>query len=423
MYRFLILGSLIQFLGTSGLILLALPLLPAIASLFQLNEWIWLLPWYLGVGILQLTGLSLSQSLECLFWQKEAQYTLALGSLVKLVGVLLAVAHGGLDLSNLVIVLGLAEGLTVSLLILSAYRRWLRDERRTSGKSSWWKENSRRVTRYGLWAMILKQSNLLYGSGPNRLAAAHCLTAPEVALVGAADTLAALVRRFLPAQMLMGIIRPAMLARFSSGGDFAHVARVFDVVYRINATILLLPAGILFIAGEPFFGWLTNEKYGTAASVLAGFLILMMSEGLRTLLELMVQAVEKNQIFVLTNLIQSASLVIAIPLFGHLGPWAIIVANILGTVTANVIVVRWLRGFGYDFSLDAKLLLRVLAYAGSAWVVCWGMLRFAGPVVSAVAAVGVYAVMLRVWPPLRDDEMMLFRKLFVRKALRPREGE
>ena len=61
-----------------------------LARLLNLGEWGWLLGWYLLlVGCLRVTATFTGWALESLLWQKQAQYSIAVSTLVKLGGVLL----------------------------------------------------------------------------------------------------------------------------------------------------------------------------------------------------------------------------------------------------------------------------------------------------------------------------------------------
>ena len=420
MYRMLWVGVLLRALVVGLLFLIAVQFTPLIAEKFKLVEWQWLMVPYFLIGIMHFTTLTLSQSLESLLWQKQAQYTLAAGSLLKLVLLLAAAAINQLDLLTLIVIEGIAEALMLSSLVYFGLKRWQADEHRYAGDLGWWKQNARRVLRFGFFGCLVSQSRILYGSAPNRSLTAYYMPTGEIAIMGMADSIIKLARRFMPTRMLVSMVRPVFMARFSTDGDFQALVRMSNLVYRINLGVLILPIALLFVVGMPLFDWMTEGKYGLAAPLLGGFLCIMIAEGMRTLLELLVQAVEKNHIFLISNLFQSASLFLAIPLFPSIGLWALVVANLSGTVMANIVIIVWLNHLGYRFQLDKLLSLQIILYGTLSALLGWWCLQQWESFILATAVICVtYAILMIAVTPMRASEkdqlMHLLKKSFGRK--------
>lgn len=412
MYRMLWVGVLLRALIIAFLFFIAIQLMPFIAEKFNLVDWQWLMAPYFLIAIAHFTTLTLSQSLESLLWQKQAQYTLAAGSMLKLVLLLGAASVNQLDLLALVIIEGIAEMLMLSGLVYFGLKRWRSDEHRAAGDLGWWKHNARRVIRYGFFGFLVSQTRVLYGSAPNRLLTAYYMPTGEVAVLGMADSIIKLARRFMPTRMLVSMVRPIFMARFSSDGDFQSLVGMSNLVYRVNLGVLVLPIALLFVVGTPLFDWLTAGKYGLAAPLLGGFLCIMIAEGMRTLLELLVQAVEKNHIFLISNLFQSASLFLAIPLFPSMGLWALVVANLSGTVMANIVIIVWLKRIGYRFRLDKLLSLQIILYGTvSALMGWWCLKQWDSFLLSTALICLVYAVLIIAFTPLRASEKDLIKRL------------
>ncbi|NEV62837.1 lipopolysaccharide biosynthesis protein [Thiorhodococcus minor] len=422
-YRLLFYGMLFRLLVVSLLFLAALPLLPWVARVFNVEEWIWLLPWYLLVGYLRLGAFWLSQCLESLLWQKESQYSMAVGGAVAaLVMVYLAVV-GELTLERVVLAEGLGESVALSLLVLSWVRRWRQDQQRAVGDSGWWRENRQRAVRYGLWSYLLSQSSLLYGSAPNRLLAAHALPVSELAILGVADSFMNLARKWVPTRMLMSMVRPLAMARFAATGDFQDVTRLSDFVFRINLILLGLPVAILTVAGPELLAWITAGHYPEAGYLLMGFLLVLATQGMRDLLELMVQALEKNPILLWTNLLQSASLLIAVVLLPVVGLWGLVISNLAGTLAANAIVIARLRGLGYRLGWRLDLTAWIGLHCALSIAVGLAVEKGMGsPSMAVVCVVLTYAALLLLKPPLSRDETQVVTSLMRRRLVaRPAE--
>lgn len=411
MYWMLSRGMLARVFLVCIVLLIGLPFAFMFSDELGLASWLWVLPWYAGVGVLRLSAFSLSQSLEALLWQKQAQYGMAFGGLARLVGILLAMKLGILDLWAVVLIELFSEFLSLLVMGVGWYSKRSADASRGEGNPGWWQEHRKRVVKFGLWSGLLNQTRILYGSSPNRLAVAHFMGSAELALFGFADSLNSIAERLMPTKMMMSMIRPVFIARFSEKQDFNELVSLSNLVYRLNLSLLALPMTLLIIAGEPLLDWLTAGKYGTAAYLLAGFLALMLTEGLRTTLELLVQTVEKNEIL-LSNLIQSSSLLLAVPLFPYLGLWSLIIVNILGTMTANIVVVLLLRKHGFVVHFNYGLALLVVAYSLLAGGLgYWSLAASGSHLLAAGVAVLVYIACMALKPPLFKQEKDMLTSL------------
>lgn len=418
-YRLLFWGMMFRTFVVSAMFAAMLPFIPQIAEAFNFQAWVALFPLYLVMSYFRLTALWLSQSLESFLWQKESQYSLALGGLVSAGLMIALVMTGNLELRNVILAELAGELTSLALLLIGWTRRWFKDRQRDEGDRYWWRDNKRRVIRYGAWSYALNQSALGYGSAPNRLVAAHFLGVADTAVLGAADNMMNLARKLVPTRMFMSMVRPLAMARFASSGDFQAVAAISESVFRMNLILLVFPISILAVVGPELMGWITNGKYAEAGYLLMGFLFVLIAEGLRSLVELMVQALEKNPIFFWTNLAQSASLVIAVPLLPLIGLWGLVVANLVGTVMANSIVIGRLRRQGFGFRIYFDLVAWIFVHGAVAslagWTV-WQVFPSLGLTVAAVTL--IYVVLTLLNPPLLPAERLLVQELADKKLRR-----
>lgn len=420
-YRLLGYGLAIRLVSVLFFIGIALPFLPQIGVAFSLNDWLWLIPWALALGLLDYITYTLSQSMESFLWQKEAQYSLATGNLVSMVIVLVLGLTGHLTVASALLAEGIGLGIALVWLTVGLYGRWEADEDRGEGDAGWLVRNRGRLLRFGAWTFGLNLTTVGYGPGPNRLLVAYNLPAADVAVFGFAGQIANLARRLMPTRMIASMIRPLLLARFASSGDFARLVSMINLVYRINLVILVLPIGALIVGGAPLLNWLTAGKYGDAAPLLAGMLLVLVSEGMRSMLELIVQAVEKNHILAGSNVVQSVSLLLAIPFIAALGPWALVVSNMVGTVMANMVLVVWLARYGYRFTLTWGPVSQVVAYTVAAVSLGVGGKVLVGPsflgfdaggeLLGVVVFASVLVTLFWMWPPFSKNELHLVGSL------------
>ena len=422
-YRMIVIGVISRLLFMLLTVMTLLYFLPNLVEFLNQTQWQWLLPWYLCVGLIRLVSLSLAQAMEALLWQRISQYSLAIASMAKLSGVLLCILMGKMSLLNIVIVESISESLLLLLLVRGLYKNWSKDPERSQGSGPWWKFNNKRVFKYGSTKYLVNLSMLLYGSGPNRLLASSLMPNSEVALFGFADSLFQLFQRFMPSRLLLGLVRPVFIANYSTTGDFKKLTQMSNLLLRINMFILIIAAVAVAVIGQPIFDWITNGKYGSANLLLAGFLILLVFEGLRLIIEILIEAVEKNQISILCNLVQSLSFLIAIPLLPLIGLWGLVIANILGTVTAIFLAISRLRSFGFHFSIDTLFCSLIVFYGIIAGFTGWLVLNKFNSIVIAGAAIGgVYLLLCLLKPPFHKSEITKLINVVMKRKIKPKSN-
>lgn len=416
-YGLLLWGALLRALVLVLLALLAWWGAPTLARLFGFQDWLWVLPLALAVGVMRLSALTISQAMESFLWQKEAQYSLAAGGMVRL-GLTVALYLGDrLNLQSALIAELAAESLTFVLLCLRSRSRWLTDGERDRGEQFWWRRNLKRLWRFGLWSWLVEVAGIFYGSAPNRIVAAKFMGGADFAAFGFADNQANLGRRFLPVRLLIGLIRPVFMSRFAVNRDFSQLVQMANLVFRFNMLLFAVPIVLLVVVGEPVFAWLTAGKYGSAAVLLAGFLCVLILEGLKFLFSLLTQAVERTEIMLFANLLSSTSIALAFLLFPWLGVWAIIVASLAGVGISILVTAIVLARHGFGFTLDWRLNTHIVASSLLA-IASGAVLQqlWAGGIValvmSALVSMAVFALCsLTIFKPFTVTELSTIQRL------------
>jgi len=116
-YRLLTIGVSLRFvlaLAIVGILLINLPLL---TSALNVPDQGGLLGYFLLIGALRITGLSMSQACDALLWQRLTQVSLVLVNLTRVLGILLVYLLFSVDLKSVILVELVAELLFLVLLI------------------------------------------------------------------------------------------------------------------------------------------------------------------------------------------------------------------------------------------------------------------------------------------------------------------
>lgn len=412
MYRLLAIGIALRMVlyAAAGFVLLAFA--DVLSALLKIDEWRSLLPLYLVVGFFRINATFASAVLESLLWQREAQFSLAVSYLVKLVALLAVVLTGNLTLELLVWIECGVELLALVLLIVSAFVRRLGDRENSIGNGSILVQDWRRYANFGLWAYAQNLTSILYGSAPNRLVISYFLPVGSIAMFGAVDRLITYIRRYEPLLVFLGMVRPIFNSRFTNPDDFPRLVSMANLLFRLNFIVLLVPFILFAVAGEPLFDWLTAGKYAEAASIFLAFYTVLILGSANPMIDILVKVVEQNRIYTVSNLVLSASIGLALPLLPVMGLWGLALANGTGIVLAISIILRYLRKVGYPIAIDGGPIVRIVVAAAAAVGV--GHLALQADVITFAAVMLSYlcfGCILYVWPAFQDDEKELILKV------------
>lgn len=414
MYRLLAWGLALRAALYAMAALILLVFSEPLGALLKLGEWLWLLPAYALVGFLRVNATFAVEVLESLLWQREAQYSVAVATLLKLAAVLILVAYGDFSLEYFILIEGSAELLTLLLLLGSAFVRWLYDRERTAGDASVLTRDANRYLNYGLWTYAQHLSSIFHGSAPNRLFISYFLPVASIALFGVIDRFITFVRHYEPLKIFIGMVRPIFNSRFTRPGDFPNLVSLANLLFRVNLVVLIVPLILFAVAGGPLFDWITAGNYAEAAPIFLAFYAVVVIASANTLLDILVKLVERTKIYTLSNLALSASIFLAIPLMPLMGLWALALANGLGFVLSFTIIMIYMKRVGYEVKFDWALIVRAVAFALAAIAVGHLLLQFGVSVVLSVAAAYAgFLLALCCWPPLRREERALVERVLL----------
>jgi len=388
----------------------------AIAGLLKLGEWDWLLGTYLVVGFFRIMALFTAAALESLLWQKQSQYSIAAGSLLRLIGVLYLIANNNLDLHTLVMLELLTEALALLFLIVSGLLKWRCDPQRHAGSLATLRQDAARYTRFSAWAYLFNLTTVTHGSAPNRLIVSHMLGATTTALFGAIDRLIQFAKQYEPVKLLLGLVRPVFNAQYRSREDYPTIMSMGDGMFRLNLVVLMLPLLPVAIAGETLFSIITAGKYASASSLFLGFYLILILGSFMMVLELLVKAVEHTRILVVSNLVLSSSALIAWPFLDSHGLWALVYAISAGHVIAILAVVTYLNLHDFPVRIRWRQVAKICVFAGLAIMLGYGVgVLGLHEFVGVALAFSVYTACILKWMPFTSDEQDLFKQMFLKK--------
>jgi len=405
MYRLLFRGITVRGFTFAAVALLLYVFAAPICRALEFDQWVEVVRWYCLVGFLRVTSTFIGAALESMLWQREAQYSAAIGGLLQLLLVGGAVWRGGMTLPEFVAIEIVSEGVLLLLILGWAIARWRADPERNVGDPDVLRRERDRYSRFAFWSYAQNLTSIGFGSAPNRLLVSYFLPIDALARFGVIDRFIAFVVRYLPLRMFVGLFRPVLNSRFDGGKGYDTVIASANMLFRGNLVVLMVPFVVFGVAGDALFAWLTGGKYVDLTALFLGFLAVAILTSVDNLMDIIVKLLEESRIYTATNIVRSCAIALAIPLVHSIGLWSLVVANFLGLLIAFTIIFMHLRRRGRRIRVDWSLVARIIAFAAGAIGLGQAIiLVHVPPIPAAMAAGAAFVLALWLWPPLKPAE-------------------
>lgn len=392
-------------------------LAPFVFPLIGLGDWQWAAKAYLAVVLVRVVELSLFGVLESMLQQAIAQLGFSLVTLFRFALLAIASANGDLGLETVIAIELITDLIGCGVLLIGLIRTVPRHPGRADDDAAGWLRGSwKRMGDFGLKGYAQHLLVIPYVGSTNRLLVGGALASAEVALFGFAQSVTDLIYRYLPSNLLTGIIRPVLTARYVRDRQFADLELAANLIFKINATLVCAAAVAIFAGGQPMLDVVTRGKYheGTV-SLLLLMCALLLAYSMRSMLDQVCHALERNGPLIWANALMLLSLPPGIALLPAAGVYALPAANLAGAVLSCAMVAWRLRRAGFDFRYDLAGLSKLLGVTGAA-ILAATAARWAGGgwVLAAALALTTFAVAMLTAGPFRPAERGLMRAMFGR---------
>ncbi len=219
---------------------------------------------FLVIVVLRSTAHFLSQVLESTLNQGLVQVGFSLSAAVRLVGMAWLLQRGDVRLIDVIYVEAIADA--ASILVIGAGVLKVLFEPATAAAAApaqdafWLRARLRTIARFAAAGYLQHLAILPYGAATNRLVAGHMLAASAVASLGFAQSLAEYIKRYLPALLLIGLIRPVIVARWTRERSFAAVAEMCRQVVLVNVVFIAWTVCVLAVSGTEILQALVRRQ-------------------------------------------------------------------------------------------------------------------------------------------------------------------
>ncbi len=335
------------------------------ASMINMATFIQALKLYLMVVLLRTTAHFLSQVMESTLHQGIVQFSFSVAALLRLVGMLYLTQLDGAGLLEVIWVEILSDVVSLFILLVGVINL-LRKKNLSSNPpqddKTWLKTNFQQIKHLAMTGYAQHIVGLPFGSNTNRLVGGYLFPSQTMANFGYAQLFYEYIKRYLPAQLLVGLIRPVVIARFSHGRNFAAAAKTCESVVFVNIAIIGAILTALIVGGEQILLLISAGKYGMDALwVLIALMFVLTFETHRLILEMLVQTVERYAILIPSNIILALSIVPAILFFPQLGAVGFPIMNAVTLLACNFLVKKKLASEGYFIASDLNSLYKLSA--------------------------------------------------------------
>ena len=237
----------------------------SLAHVIGLSDFYEVFKVYLLVVVFRTTMHFLSQILESTLNQGIVQFAFAVASVVRLLGMFYLMQSHHAGLLDVVWVEVVSDGLGMLVMLAGVIHViWRTAQEQDSPKDdgNWVSRNLPQIANFAVAGYVQHIVGLPFGSNTNRLVGGYLFSNPVMASFGFANSLYEYIKRYLPAQLLVGLIRPVVVARFSEKRDFLAAAKTCEQVILINTILIGGIFAVLAVGGHEILTWVSGGKYG-----------------------------------------------------------------------------------------------------------------------------------------------------------------
>lgn len=355
-----------------------------VARWFHLETYLFALNLYCGVLFIEGVARIIRDSiLGELMQQKLAQASLVLRNLLLLLSIVWLKVAVWPDVSlNYVRLHDVAVAEFFSALAgltLVAYSLWHHLRRlphREKTQSDWKPVDKKTIWRTASHMYLSYLLTLSYGAQVFTFIVNTWLGLQAAAVFGFARNLSDLLRKYLPSEMFMALIRPKFVASFAaSGGDVTVLRANALLVWKIS--LFVLAPGILFFAayGEEFVNLVSNGKFTEHSLLVFGMLLTLIPASQRRILEMVATILHHPDLCSRASAMGLIMLPLAFLLLSMgFGLWGIVLTLFLGETLFNTMLITSLKRRAYPYIVP----LRSLLVLGGAGALNWLLLHVLG---------------------------------------------
>lgn len=321
------------------------------ANVFSLERFLFAYQVFLIVVVLRATTHFLSQVLESTLHQKTVQIGFLTATVARFVGMLYLTFESNPNLVDVIWVEAISDVLSLVIMFASVVRLLMDSSNQNPiDDGKWLKGNLKQIAKFAFAGYVQHMAITPYAGHTNRLVGGSMLTVASMAAYGFALSMYEYIRRYMPALLLVGLIRPVIVARYSQHKNFSAAASLCNQVVQVNILLILGVVNVLLVGGGDMLMVISAGKYGQGSVLLLAMLFfVLLLETQRDQLEMLAQTIERYHFLIYSNIVLALSIFLAILLIPAIGALGFPIANGIGLLVANEWVRKKMKDGGFIF--------------------------------------------------------------------------
>jgi O-antigen/teichoic acid export membrane protein len=274
-----------------------------------------------------------------------------------------------------------------------------------------------RLLPFALPLFVAQCLTQLYSPDAIKLIVSRVLGVAEAAAFGFAHALSYVLLRYLPATLLIGLIRPMLVARRALGGSDQQLITVGNLILKVNLFLLLPLAALFAVAGREFSSLASGGKYAAAGPILFLMTLLLVLNGTHVVLSMLATALEDRRAVLLGTVVSMPGIFVGLWLAPVLGVTAMVLGLWLSELLWCGFTLWLLKKSGFVFRIDMPAWLKLFVAAAASAAIAAGlstMLEFKGNfhlIASGAAIAVVYLSLCVLLSPLAAAERAILTRL------------
>lgn len=326
--------------------------------------------WVFAFGCMQ----SMSAVLESLLLQRASQLAATLSSAVRLGALVMLAMTNGLVVSEVLVceLLGAVTGSTVALFGIVRYFRGEPGLALTTHVGLG--DMKARLVRFATFNYSAQFVMQGYGHEIWRVLAAKLLGLADAARYGFVVSMMETIQKYLPATLLIRMIRPVFVSRYAANRDFGQLNVFASLVLKLNLLVLAPMIGIAVGVGATLIPLLTEGKYADADLLLGFVLLLLVPASHQWVISILANTLEKNSLQFQGALVALVGTPVGWFAVGYIGLYGVVLGIGTSALLYNSFVVLRLRAMGFPYRQDMRGVIGLLACGAVAWAGAAGVL-------------------------------------------------
>ncbi|MCK9983766.1 MAG: hypothetical protein AzoDbin1_00238 [Azoarcus sp.] len=340
------------------------------------------------------------QLLSCLLLQGAAQTSQMLRNFAMLgFAYLLATEVEWRSASTLALAELCASGLSLAFAVGCLYRYLHRVRDGAAEDVLWRPPGWGSLLRSGWNAWLSNLANLCWGGQIVILIATRFMGPETTAALGFTRNLADQVRRYMPMEFLLSIVRTLLIAGYAKNSDVRQLAARAGLVYRANLLFLLPLLVCAVISGKEVVSAISNGQYRSANWFLVGWLSVLVFAAHHKVSDLLAHALDRSDLSRKSSLRLLVTPLLIVAAAYHQAWWLMFGVLASAEVAYSVMVLLPLKIYRPNWMPIVKLVGGALLAAVLLWLPIWGAttLSLVLQTTSVFAAVLVLAILVRAW--------------------------